>query len=92
MSTSHGEKYFTKLLFGFGFITGAVFLFYISNSVKLWKEDWYVWGLSVSILFNIGMYLFVSAAVHKVKNDMIRRQRQREQSQKKKYSNDEEDD
>jgi multisubunit Na+/H+ antiporter MnhE subunit len=79
MSNNHGEKYFTKLLFGFGFVTGAIFLWYYSNTVKLWKNDWYFWGLCVAILFNVGFYLFIEAAVHKVKNDMIKRQRQKEQ-------------
>ena len=79
MSTGHGEKYVTKLLFGFGFITAAVFLFYFVSFNLAIKEDWYFWGIATAVLFNVGLFLLVTAAVHKMKNDMIRRQKSREQ-------------
>jgi multisubunit Na+/H+ antiporter MnhC subunit len=78
MSNGHGEKYISKLLFGFGFITAAVLLFYFVVFNLPVKEDWYFWGIATAILFNIGLFLLISAAVHKMKNDMIRRQKSRE--------------
>ncbi|TMI62649.1 MAG: hypothetical protein E6H07_14650 [Bacteroidetes bacterium] len=81
MASGHSEKFFTKLLIGFAFIIGATFLifFYFVNVYKpLKSEDWYFWGLGTAILFNTGLYFMISAAVHKTKNDMIRRQQSRE--------------
>jgi len=78
MSNGHGEKYISKLLFGFGAITAAVFLTLFVTFERPLKEDWYFWGIAVAVLFNFGLYLMVSAAVHKMKNDMIRRQKTRE--------------
>jgi ABC-type nickel/cobalt efflux system permease component RcnA len=79
MSTGHGEKYFSKLLTGFGFVSGSVFLILYVCFEQPIKQDWYYWGILASVLFNIGLYLMVSAAVHKMKNDMIRRQKKSEQ-------------
>ena len=78
MSNGHGEKYVSKLLFGFGFITGAVFLILFVTFERPLKEDWYFWGIATALLFNVGLYLMVSSAVHKMKNDMIRRQKSKE--------------
>ena len=79
MSTGHGEKYITKLLVGFGFITVAVFLFYFVCFNRPMKDVLYFWGIATAVLFNLGLFMLVSAAVHKMKNDMIRRQKTREQ-------------
>jgi hypothetical protein len=79
MSNNHGEKYITKLLFGFGFVTAAIlFIFYIWFE-RPFKQDWYFWGIATAALFNIGLYLLIEACIHKMKNDMIRRQRMRDQ-------------
>lgn len=79
MSNDHGEKFISKLLFGFGLVTAAIFLIYFIIFNKIMKNDWYYWGIATAILMNAGLYLLVSAAVHKVKNDLIQRQKIREQ-------------
>ena len=79
MSSDHGEKFVTKLLVGFGLVTAAVFLIYFIIFNKLMKNDWYYWGIATAILFNAGLYMLVSAAVHKMKSDMIRRQKTKDQ-------------
>jgi len=79
MSSDHGEKFVTKLLFGFGLVTAAIFLLYFIMFNKILKNDWYYLGIATAILFNLGLYMLVSAAVHKMKNDMIRRQKIKDQ-------------
>ena len=79
MSSDHGEKFITKLLVGFGLVTAAIFLIYFIIFNKLMKNDWYYWGIATAILFNAGLYMLVSAAVHKMKSDMIRRQKTKDQ-------------
>ena len=79
MSSDHGEKFITKLLVGFGLVTAAIFLIYFIIFNKLMKNDWYYWGIATAILLNAGLYMLVSAAVHKMKSDMIRRQKIKEQ-------------
>jgi ABC-type nickel/cobalt efflux system permease component RcnA len=68
----------SKLLFGFGLVTAAIFLIFYSTFTKVQAEDWYFWGIAAAILFNIGLYLLITAAVHKMKNDMVRRQKKTE--------------
>jgi len=81
MSNSHSDKYVTSLLLGFSFVIGSVFLLLFPVFEKEQKNDWYIWAIVASITLCIGLYFLVSAAVHKVKSDLIKRQRSREQHQ-----------
>ena len=78
MSNPHQEKFVTKMLLGFAFTTaGILLIFYIMFEGNR-KEDWYLWGIVASVLINTGLFLLVSAFVHKVKSDLIKRQKQRD--------------
>lgn len=81
MSNTHQEKFVTKMLVGFAFISTAIFviLYAAFERSRAREEDWYFWGIVASILLNTGLYFLVTAFVHKVKSDFIRRQKQREQ-------------
>ena len=79
MSNSHQEKFITKLLLGFTFITGGIFVIMYSALSKVSEADWYFWGILAAVLVNAGIYLLLTAFVHKVKSDFIKRQKQREQ-------------
>ena len=79
MSSIHQEKYISKLLFGFALITGGILLILYAAFERTQREDWYFWGIVASVFINTGLYLLVSAFVHKVKSDFIKRQKQREQ-------------
>lgn len=81
MPNSHSDKYVTNLLLGFSFVTGSIFLLLFPIFEKEQKDDWYIWAIVASITLCIGLYFLVSAAVHKVKADLIKRQRSREQHQ-----------
>jgi ABC-type nickel/cobalt efflux system permease component RcnA len=43
------------------------------------ESDWYFWGILAAVSINSGLFLLLSAFVHKVKSDFIKRQKQREQ-------------
>ena len=84
MSNTHQDRYITKLLLGFTFITAGILLILYAAFERTREEDWYFWGIIASVTFNIGLYLFMSAFVHKVKSDLIKRQKMRDQQ--KSYS------
>jgi len=79
MSNNHQEKYITKLLFGFTFITTGILLILYAAFERTREEDWYFWGIVASVLVNAGLYFLLTAFVHKVKSDLIRKQKSREQ-------------
>ncbi len=81
-SSSHSEKYFSKLFISFVAITGSVLVIFYSI-FQLKKDDgyWYAWAIISAILLCIGIYFCLQAAVHKVKSDLSKRQRMREQQQ-----------
>jgi len=79
MSNNHHEKFITKLLFGFTLIIGGIFVIVFAAFERTRQDDWYFWGLVASILICCGLYLLLSSFVHKMKSDLIKRQRSREQ-------------
>ena len=87
MSNNHQEKYITKLLVGFSFIIGAIFIIVFAAFERTRHDDWYFWGLVASILMCAGLYLLLSSFVHKMKSDLIKRQRLREQQKTVKPTN-----
>ncbi|HSU29415.1 MAG TPA: hypothetical protein VLJ68_13605 [Chitinophagaceae bacterium] len=79
MSSKHIEKFITKLLLGFAFVTGGIMLIFYVTFERRQDEDWYFWGIVASVLINAGLYFLLNAFVHKIKSDFIKRQRLREQ-------------
>ena len=78
MSSSHSEKYLTKLLFGLGAVIAAIFAIVYAAFERTKTGDWYFWGVVASVLMCTGLYLLVSASVHKIKSELSRRQKGRE--------------
>jgi hypothetical protein len=79
MSNSHSEKFLSKLLIGFVFITAAILSILYASFEKSATDDWYLWGIVASLAFNLGLYFLLEAFVHKVKSDLIKRQKHRDQ-------------
>lgn len=79
MSNTHQEKYITKLLFGFAFVTAGILLIFYTAFERARQDDWYLWGVIASVTINIGLYFLLNAFIHKVKSDLIRRQKLRDQ-------------
>lgn len=74
---NHEEKFISKLLFGFGAIIAAVMLTLFVCFERAPIDEWYWWGMAISTLFCTGVYLVASALIHKMKSDMIRKQKMR---------------
>lgn len=84
MSNSHGEKFLTKLLFGFAFIIGGIFFIMYACFDRVEYDDWYPWAIVASVLICTGLYFLMSAFVHKVKSDFINRQKDKEKQRSQK--------
>ena len=76
---SHEDKYISKLLVGFGAIIAAVMSIMYACFERTKLDDWYFWGVVASLLFCFGIFSMLNAFVHKVKSDMIRKQKIRQQ-------------
>ena len=80
----HRQKYILRLLAGLGLVSGGVLV--ILYTTRLDKGDgrteWMIWAAAALSLINSGLYILGSAFVHKVKSDLIRKQKQRDQSKK----------
>ncbi len=75
---SHHQKYISKLLLGIALITTGIFVVvYLFANTSL-HEDWLLWGLGIAIMINAGLILLGNAFIHKMKSDLIRKQKQRE--------------
>ena len=74
---SHEDKYISKLLFGFGAINAGVMAIMYACFERTKHDDWYFWGVVASLLFCAGVYLMNSAFGHKMKSDLIRKQKMR---------------
>ncbi len=77
--SSHSDKYLTKLLFGLGAVIASIFSMMYSSFERTKNGDWYFWGVVASLLMCGGLFLLLSAFVHKVKADLSRRQNVRKQ-------------
>ena len=78
-SSSHEEKYFSKLLLGFASVTSSIFLIVYACFERTKEDDWYFWGIVASFLMCSGFYFLLTAFVHKIKSDLSKRQRARDQ-------------
>lgn len=78
MSNSHFEKWLLKTILGFLLIGGGILFMYYSLTHN--RENWLMYGSICSLGVAIGAYLLSGAAVNKVKSDLIKKQKQRQQS------------
>ncbi|NOT50607.1 MAG: hypothetical protein HOP10_04960 [Chitinophagaceae bacterium] len=75
---SHHERYFVKLLIGFGSLIGCMLIIFYAIFELPRDNDWYYWAIVAAFLLCSGIYFCLSAFVHKIKSDFSRRQKQRE--------------
>jgi hypothetical protein len=79
MGNYHLERWIYKTVIGFLLVAGGIFFMYYSLS-HLLRDDWILYGLICSAGIAIGVYLLCSGAVNKVKGDMIKKQKLKQQS------------
>ena len=77
--SNHEDKYITKLLVGFSCIIGGVMAIMFACFERTKYDDWYFWGIVASLLICLGVYFTASAFTHKMKSDLIRKQKIRKQ-------------
>jgi uncharacterized membrane protein HdeD (DUF308 family) len=77
--SNHEDKYISKLLFGFGAVIAGIMSIMFACFERTKYDDWYLWGIVASLLVGLGVYLMASAFVHKIKADLIRKQKMRKQ-------------
>jgi uncharacterized membrane protein len=80
--TSHKKKFIINLLIGFVLITGGLLVISYLPFLKTQSEEWYLVTFAIIILINGGLLFLGSALVHKVKADLIRRQKLKDQNKK----------
>jgi len=79
MGNHHFERWISKTVIGFLLVVGGIFFMYYSLS-HFMRKDWIQYGLICSMGIGIGVYLLSSGAVNKVKSDLIKKQKVRQQS------------
>jgi hypothetical protein len=79
MANYHFERWIYKTILGFLLISGAIFFMYYALTHE-GRDNWVWYGLISSLGGGIGAYLLSSGAVNKVKADMIKKQKIKQQS------------
>ncbi|MDP4264490.1 MAG: hypothetical protein Q8941_18315 [Bacteroidota bacterium] len=82
MTNRHREKYITRLLAGFILVSGGILVLLYTSFLKDRQEEWYFWAALSIILINSGLFALGSAFIHKIKADLIRKQKQKDQHKK----------
>lgn len=77
MNKKHEKKYTINMLLGFILTTIGIFSISYVAFTNDPKFDWIFWGALSAFLINAGLLFLGSALVHKVKADLIRKQRQK---------------
>jgi len=79
MGNYHLERWIYKTVVGFLLVAGGIFLMYYSLS-HFMRDDWILYGSICSASVGGGVYFLSSGAVNKVKADMIKKQKIKQQS------------
>ncbi|HET6767191.1 MAG TPA: hypothetical protein VFH08_07325 [Chitinophagaceae bacterium] len=79
MSNYHFEKWLYKTVLGFLLVAGGIFFMYYALT-HFYRDNWIIYGSICSSAVGLGVFLLSSAAVNKVKSDMIKKQKLRQQS------------
>lgn len=79
MGNYHLERWLYKTVIGFLLVAGGIFFMYYSISHFV-RDDWVMYGSICASAVGIGAYFLSSGAVNKVKSDMIKKQKIKQQS------------
>lgn len=79
MGNYHFERWIYKTVTGFLLVAGGVFFMYYSLS-HFRRDEWILYGSICSSAVGLGTYLLSSGAVNKVKADLIKKQKIKQQS------------
>jgi hypothetical protein len=82
MTNRHRQKYIIRLLVGLGLFSGGILVILYITRLHDVQEEWYIWAAAAMSLINSGLFILGSAFVHKVKSDLIRKQKIKDQQKK----------
>ena len=82
MTNRHRQKYISRLLIGFAFFSCGMLITYYLALTNSRPDEWYVWVFASILLINGGLLCLGSALIHKIKSDLIRKQKQKDQNKK----------
>jgi hypothetical protein len=74
MSNTHYKKWWLYMPIGFLFVSAGI-LAIVYSLDKLPNNDWTVWATVSILAINLGLGFLGSALIHKIKSDLIRRER-----------------
>ncbi len=75
MSNTHEKKFIINTMLGLILTTGGISAIIYAAITKPNEQDWVFWAIISAISFNAGLLFLGSAVIHKVKADLIRRQK-----------------
>ena len=79
MSNYHFEKWLYKTILGCLLIAGGILFMYYALT-HFGRDNWVWYGSSCTAGVTIGAYLLSSGATNKVKSDIIKKQKMKQQS------------
>jgi hypothetical protein len=82
MTNRHRQKYISRLLIGFAFFTCGMMIAYYLALTNSRPDEWHIWVFASIVLINGGLLCLGSALIHKIKADLIRKQKQKDQTKK----------
>jgi divalent metal cation (Fe/Co/Zn/Cd) transporter len=80
MSNHHYENWIFKTVIGLSLVAGGIFFLYYSLTQLKAKENWIFYGGVSAVAITLGVFFLSMSAIHKVKSDMIKKQKMKQQS------------
>ena len=77
MSNTHEKKFVINMIIGLIFTSAGISSIIYACFTQQNHNDWVFWAVIPVILINTGILFISSSVVHKVKADLIRRQKQK---------------
>jgi hypothetical protein len=74
MANRHYKKWWLQMPIGFLFVSAGILAIDYSLDRRP-NDEWPVWVVVSIVLFNLGIGFLGSAFIHKVKSDLIRKER-----------------
>jgi len=82
MTNKHEKKFLINMLIGFLLTTVGISCIIYASFTDERHTDWTFWALISVVTINAGLLFLGSSLIHKVKADLIRRQKQKTKSDK----------
>ncbi|HEV8282958.1 MAG TPA: hypothetical protein VGQ09_01540 [Chitinophagaceae bacterium] len=77
MPNKHYQKWLLQMPVGFLMVgAGIIVIMYSAN--KRASDEWLLWGIVSAAIITAGLGILGNAYIHKVKSDLIRKQRSRQ--------------